>query len=171
MNRYVTASAILAGTALSTVVILSSPAAAATKWWAPSTDPLAAKTAGVVQGRAYGYHEIDYTSAGTRSHAEVRLYDNHPGGQSMYIELHTYVNAGYCVSPDFVQCDAEYYYYDDDESDRWADDSWSAYGWTLGTTAVPASADYARGSVKACEDQNNQPDDCSGWGISKGSSY
>ena len=172
-KRFTLACAIILSAALGAVVFFSSPVAAATKWWAPQSTPLKVvdDNTNVVQGRAYGYHEIDQTSSGTRSHAEVRLYDNRPGGQSMYIELHTYTNAGYCLSPDYVSCDAEYYFYDDDESDRWSDDSWSAFGWTLGTTGLPASADYARGSVQACEDQNNEPDDCSGWGHSKGSKY
>ena len=171
MNRFATGSALLAAAAAGTLAMTASPVAAATKWWAPQSAPLAAKTDGVVQGRAYGYHEIDQTSSGTRSHAEVRLYDNKPGGQSIYIELHTYVNAGYCLAPEYTSCDAQYYYYDDDESNRYSDASWSPFGWTLGTTGLPASADYARGSVHVCEDQNNEPDDCSGWGHSKGSAY
>lgn len=155
---------------LATTTLVAGPAFAG-KTWAPSTAPLAAKTDGVVQGRAYGYHEIDYTSAGTRSHAETRIYDNKEGGDGIYIELHTYLNAGYCVSPDYVSCNQQYYFYDKDQSTRWSDNSWSAYHWTLGTTGVSATADYARGSVKVCEDQNNAPDDCSGFGISKGTAY
>ena len=153
------------------MTLVSGPAFAVKYWAAPAT-PLAAKTDGVTQGRAYGYHEIDQTSSGTRSHAETRIYDNKEGGDSIYIELHTYVNAGLCFAPDYTSCNQPYYYYyDKDQSSHWSDNSWSPYFWSLGTTAVPASGDYARGSVKVCEDQNNAPDDCSGFGHSKGTQY
>jgi len=159
----------------STVVVISMTLIAgpafALKYWAKPDTPLAAKTDGVTQGRAYGYHEIDQTDAGTRSHAETRIYDNREGGDGIYIELHTYVNSGTCVAPEYTSCSQAYYFYDDDQSNRWADNSWSPYHWTLGTTGLTATADYARGSVKVCEDQNNAPDDCSGHGISKGSKY
>jgi len=162
--------AVVAAVIVATTALIAGPAYAL-KYWAPSTAPLAAKTDGVTQGRAYGYHEIDQTENGTRSHAETRIYDDREGGDSIYIELQTYVNAGYCVSPDYLSCNQQYYYYDSDQSNRWSDNTWSPYFWTLGTTGLPAEADYARGKVKACEDQNNAPDDCSGWGISKGSAY
>lgn len=152
------------------VTLISGPAFAE-KYWAVPDTPLAAKTDGVIQGRAYGYHEVDQTSAGTRSHAETRIYDNREGGDGIYIELHTYVNSGLCVSPEYTSCNQSYYYYAKDQSTRWSDNSWSPYGWTLGTTGLPGSADYARGSVKVCEDQNNSPDDCSGFGHSKGTKY
>lgn len=58
-----------------------------------------------------------------------------------------------------------------DGSARWHDDAWSPWGWTRGTTGLPGEADYARGKVRVCEDQNNSPDDCSGWAYSKGSAY
>lgn len=153
-----------------TITLFTSPAFGA-NYWAPGSSPLHVYQDGALQGRAYGYHEIDYTANGTRSHGEVHLADQNPGGSGVYIEMQTWVNAGVCFAPTYTSCTASYYQGPSDQSDRWYLGTWSPYGERLATTSVPASADFARGRVKACEDQANSPDDCSGWGISAGSQY
>lgn len=168
--RSITRMAALLLCALAALALVTGPAYAV-NYWAKPTTPLAAKTDGVTQGRAFGYHEVDQTENGTRSHAETRLYDQNPGGSGIYIKLQTYVNAGICFAPDYTSCQQPYYPYAEDGSARWKESRWSAYGWTLGTTGLPGEADYARGSVRVCEDQNNSPDDCSGWAYSAGSKY
>lgn len=152
------------------LALVAGPAYAA-NYWAPGSSPLHVYQDGALQGRAYGYHEIDYTSNGTRSHGEVHLADQNPGGSGVFIEMQTWVNAGICFAPTYTSCTASYYQGETDQSARWTRGTWSDYGWTLATTGLPASADFARGRVKACEDHNNSPDSCSGWGISPGSKY
>lgn len=170
MKRLRSLIGIAAVAVVGSLALIAGPAYAA-NYWAPGSDPLHVYEDGVLQGRAYGYHEIDHTSNGTRSHGEVHLVDQKPGGSGIYIEMQTWVNAGICIAPAYTSCSSQYYQGPSDQSDRWHDNTWSPYGWTLATTSVPASADYARGRVKACEDQNNSPDDCSGWGLSTGSKY
>lgn len=169
MNRWqqICAGAMLAGGALG---VVASPALAA-NMWATASNPLIVKEDGVAQGKAYGYHEIDITSNGTRSHGEIRLFDPRPGGSSVYGEMWTQTPSGYCWTGGQADCSAQWYDWRRDESARWSDNSWSAYHWTLMTTDVNPNADKARGRVRVGEDQNNSPDPHSGWAYSAGSRY
>lgn len=170
MKRFRLSLGIIAATIIGSLALITGPAYAA-KYWAPGSSPLHVNQGGDLQGRAYGFYEIENTSNGTRSHGEVHLVDHKPGGSGIYIEMQTWINAGICIAPTYTSCTAQYYQGPSDQSARWDRATWSDYGWTLATTGLPASADYARGRVKACEDQKNSPDDCSGWGISAGVKY
>jgi len=139
--------------------------------WATQSNPLIVKEDGVAQGKAFGYHEIDLTSNGTRSHGELRLLDPRPGGSGVYGEMWTQTPAGYCFTGGAVNCTAQWYDWAKDESDRWLHDYWSPYHWTVMTTSVNPNADKARGRVRVGEDQNNSPDPHSGWAYSAGSRY
>lgn len=152
------------------VAIAASPAVA-NNMWATRDNPLIVKEDGVAQGKAFGYHEIDRTSSGTRSHGEIRLYDPRAGGSSVYGEMRTQTPSGYCWTGGQADCSAQWYDWKWDQSARWSDNSWSAYHWTLMTTDVNPNADKARGAVRVGEDQNNSPDPHSGWAYSAGSRY
>lgn len=145
--------------------------ACAVNYWAASTSPLVVKEDGVAQGKGFGYHEIDQTSNGTRSHGEIRLFDSRPGGSGVFGEMVTQTPAGYCFTGQQLNCTAQWFDWASDQSARWFDDMWSPYHWTLMTTSVNPNADKARGRVRIGEDQNNSSDPHSGWAYSAGSRY
>jgi hypothetical protein len=136
-----------------------------------SSTPLVVSDGGDVRGRGYGYHEIDQTANGTRSHGELRLYDQKPGGSGIFGEMQTWTNAGLCFAPQYTSCQAQWYFWKTDQSGRWYDDTWSDYHVLLMTTDVNPSADYARGRVRIGEDQSFSTDPHSGWAYSAGSKY
>lgn len=172
-NPALTQRAVLIVVALAAAVLSIAPANAGVwREWPRDAANLIAKTDGVAQGKGHGDWNVVDTSDGTKSRARGVAYDVRPGGDGIYFEMQTYLNAGYCLATEYLQCDAQYYAGASDQwgdKYRWYDDSWSDSH--NANTGVDGSADYARGALKVCEDQDWAPDDCSGRSYTYGNKY
>jgi hypothetical protein len=109
---------------------------------------------------------------GTRSQAWGYLRDRHNNGNKVFFELITQTNSGICVSPEYTQCEADWYYYDDQFSD-FNKETWSGTSWSpefYASTGVKDSGSYARGRFTVGE-SNGGPDLHSGPKYTKGNEY
>lgn len=156
---------------LMAAAFMASPASAA-RYWNSRTTPLQATDDGDKKASGYGRWQIGTTIHGTRSQAYGYLRDDDANGKNVYFKLTTQTNSGYCIQPDFTQCNAEYFYYaeafSDFDKETWNKDYWSPEFYT--STAVSDSGSYARAKMTVHE-SNGGPDTNSGATYTKGYAY
>ena len=169
------AGALSAAAAVAAIVLLAAgPASAALTWhtWPKSAANLLAKSGGVTQGKGHGAWTLVDGPDGSVSRARGYVYDVRPGGVGIYFEQLTLDNSGICLGSAYTVCSVPYFPHGKDQMGskfRWYDDSWSPK--YLAEVGLDASADYARASLKVCEDQSWGPDDCSGNSLTSGMKY
>lgn len=156
------------------IALLQAAASAGTlRYWNSASNPLIVKNeSGNDAGAGYGNWRVETTSVGTESRAFGYLKDLRANGNNVYFKLETWTNAGYCISPDYVSCTAEYYYYREEFSggnkETWNQNYWSPK--YLAATLVNPSADYARPHMFV-QESNDFGDPYAGPTITKGNAY
>jgi len=126
------------------------------RYWGPLTP----YEKGSRQGAAKGSWRVTNTTNGTRVIVVGSIKDYYAGGDSIYWQQRTQTNAGFCLQPSFTSCGQPWY---DDEEVQSARSNSSVWVSLRTSTGVDQYADYARGLMKACEDQRWSPDPCTGW--------
>lgn len=119
--------------------------------WASSSSPLKVTGYGST-GVGYGTWTVSSGSDGTRSRATAHLAYYNADNHKVFYKLLTYVNAGYCYTPQYLTCDVKYYSYGDNDSNHYNTGSSKVGSWTWitansVTSTLPGNADYARGGL------------------------
>ena len=142
--------------------------------WNSQTNPLTVTVEGGNQAvQAYGTWNIATGGSGTESKAYGYLKDLQPNnGNNVYFKLETWTNAGYCFQPDYTQCDASYYYYNQEFSGG-TKETWNQNYWSpkyLAATGLNPSGSYARAHMFVLE-ANSFGDPYAGPTYTKGNAY
>ena len=136
--------------------------------WNSASNPLTVSGYGST-GYGYGTWTVSTGSDGTRSRLSANLKYSNADNHKVFAKLQTYVNAGYCLSSDYLSCTAQYYYYTSSDTSRvnqtgvWVNRTTS--------TGLPGEADYARAGVQVRLDIPVRPDVGSGITWTKGLKY
>jgi hypothetical protein len=138
------------------------------KLWANPTAPLRVEYDHSV-GWGFGAWTVSSGSDGTRSRLGANVAMSYPfKGRKVFAKLTTWVNAGYCISPDFVTCSMKYYYYDQSDTKHVQSIPWY---YVSTTTGVPGGADYARAEIQVKLDIPWKPDPASNSLFTTGVKY
>lgn len=155
-----------AASALAVAIVFGSAGSAnALKW--NHGDPLEAKGYGSY-GWGYGNWKVNTQSDGTRSRLGANVSISNADNHKVFAKLATHVNAGYCVSPQFVTCSSEYYLWAEADTARHDGYSWA---YKTSSTSLPGNADYTRAGIQVRLDIPSRPDIGSGWTWTKGKQY
>jgi hypothetical protein len=152
-------------------------AEAAAFTWATKSAPLTATGYGST-GVGYGTWNVSSGTDGTRSRATANLAYYNADNHKVFYKLLTWVNAGACLSPDFITCDLKYYQLSANgvDSNHYSTASKSVGNWTWivangVTEQLPGSADYARGELHSKLDIPLRSDISSPAWLTKGKKY
>ena len=106
---------------------------------------------------------------GAPGHTSANLWYHDGDNHKVFATLHTYVNAGLCVAPQYTSCSAAYYIYKSaDTAHSNASDTWVNKSITTG---LSGSADFARAGVQVVLDIPLRPDSYSGTTWTNGMKY
>jgi len=155
------------------VVATTAPAYAATRSWNSKAKPLTAYQDGKAMAQGYGTWKIGTTSNGTRSQAYGHLRDRAPRNKrNVYFELFTWVNAGYCLQPEYTSCNQKFFYwrkqFSNSNKETWNQNTWSPTFYA--STSVSPRGNYARAQMQVSESKRG-PDLKSGFTYTKGNKY
>ncbi len=156
------------------VTTIAVPAYAATYSWNSKSNPLTARNGdGDALAQGYGTWKIGTTSSGTRSQGYGYLRDaKEKNGYRVYFELHTYVNSGLCIAPQYTSCSSKYFFwakqFSDFNKETWGRGSWSPQFYS--STSVDPGGDFARAGFEVAE-SNKGPDSQSGMTLTRGNKY